>query len=179
MVAALAKFLGIDKIFVKLGLGLFTLLALGFAIWRVIVWYDNQLDDAFNKGEASAYAKVIERTAATAAKLNSRAAELRGRANAQTDDVTDAAADLRLSGPGKAACPAADPIGSSIGYQPPVAQTGNSVGSVHPPGGSNLAAVPWDDLVTVVEQHDKLLVDAVVCRQFFEDYSKILATNQK
>lgn len=178
MIATIAGFLGIRELFVKLGIGLMTLLAIGLAIWRIMVWYDNQLDAAFAAGEKSAYASVEHRVVEISAELTASAEQLRSKANAETRDVVVAATDLRVRGPGRASCPAVIDASSS-GPESAVAGTSNPVGGVHPAGGPDLAAVPWDDFVTLLEQHDKLLVEVVSWRQDYQAKSEIIAKERK
>jgi hypothetical protein len=178
MIGTIAGFLGIREVFVKLGIGLMTLLAIGLAIWRIVAWYDNQLDASFKRGEESAYAKVEHRVIDISAKLTASAEQLRSKADAKDRILIADATDLRVRGPGRASCPAV--IGSSSsGSEPAVASPGDPVGSVHPAGGTDLAAVPWDDFVTLVEQHDRLLIEAVTWRQDYEARKAIIAKETK
>lgn len=175
MFAAAASLLGIKEIFVKLGFGLLTLLAIGFAIWRVIAWYDNQLDAAFNRGEQSAYAKVDKRATELANQLTVAANKLKDQANEERLDTAVAATDLRVRGPGRASCPAPVDAGTGGHEQAPTPEA--DAGLAMSP--ENWARVPWDWLVTVVQEHDDLLTEASAFRKNETAKSEIIAAENK
>lgn len=163
MFATIAEMLGVRQIFVKLGFGLLTLLALGFAIWCVVVWYDAQLDAAFDSGEKSAYAKVEKRAIQIADKLNASAVKLKEKADEASSIVASSADDLRVHGPGRASCPGvAIPI--SRGHVSPAAPASVAVAPMPGEERPQLAAVPFPQLVTVFEEHDQCIIEAQAWR---------------
>lgn len=170
MLASIANFLGIREIFVKLGLGLFTLLAIGAAIWGAMKWYDAQLDAAFARGEQSAYSKVDKRAIELADQLTAAANKLKDQANEERLDTAVAATDLRVRGPGRASCPAQVDAGAG-GHQPDLAAEADAGSAVSP---ENWARVPWDWLVTVVQEHDDLLTEATAWRKNDQAKTEIL-----
>lgn len=153
----------VSSIWVKLGLGLATLLAIGFAIFGIIRWYDNQLDNAFDRGEASAYAKVEKRVTTIANQLNGAAVKLREKASAKAAVVDAVVERVILRGPGKAACPGT-PVGSPGGHQSTAPEAGGAVVGVPGGEGSRLAAVPFPELAIVFRDHDKCLIEAQAWR---------------
>lgn len=178
MVAAIAKFLGIKELFVKIGIGVFTLLALGFAVWGAVSWYQGQIDDAFDRGVKSAHLQVDNRSSQITTKQNNSAAVIKDEANAKVITVVRAATDLRVRGPGRASCPASSDAGTG-GSQPAIAETGDPVGSVHPSGGPELSTVRWDDFVTLLEQHDRLLIEAEAWRKDYQVRGQIIAEERQ
>jgi dsDNA-binding SOS-regulon protein len=172
MITSIASALGLKEIFVKIGLGVLTLLAIGLIIWRVVVWYDNQLDAAFNRGSEAAYAKVDKRATQLANQLTAAAVKLKDQANEEHLAIAVAATDLRVRGPGRASCPAPVDAGSG-GHEQILAAEADAGLAVSP---ENWARVPWDWLVTVVQEHDDLLTEAGAWRENKQQESKIIAT---
>ena len=175
MFTSIANFLGIREIFVKLGFGLFTLLAIGAAIWGAMKWYDAQLDAAFDRGEQSYAAKVDKRVIELANQLTVSANKLKDEANEERLVTAVAAADLRVRGPGRASCPA--PVDAGTGGHQPAPAAEADAGSAVSAG--NWARVPWDWLVTVVQEHDDLLTEATAWRKDKQAEEEILAAEQK
>lgn len=175
LITKAAGFLGVKELFVKLGLGVLTLLAIGFAVWRVMVWYDDQLDAAFDRGEKSAYAKVDKRATDLANQLTASANKLKDEANAEHVDTAIAATDLRVRGPGRASCPAPI-VATSGGHQPAAAEEANAGPEVSP---GDWARVPWSWLVDVVQEHDDLLTEATSWRKDHQEKSEIITAEQK
>lgn len=178
MVAAIAKFFGIDQLFVKLGIGLLTLLAIGFAVWRIIAWYDGQIDAAFARGETAAYAKVEKRVFEISEKLTVSANELRDKANAE-NRITSAAADsIRLQGPGRASCPAVT-VAPASGFDDTITEPGDAVARLPYPERVDLIGLPFAGTVDVFEQHDKLLTEVKAWRENYRKQSEIITAEQK
>jgi hypothetical protein len=164
-----------NSIWAKLGIGLFTLLAIGAAIFGIIRWYNNQLDAAFDRGESSAYAKVDKRAIELANQLTASANKLKDQANEERLDTAVAAADLRVRGPGRASCPA--PINTGTGgHEPTIAEEADAGLTVSP---ENWARVPWDWLVDVVQEHDDLLTEADAWRKTDQAEREIIASGKK
>jgi hypothetical protein len=178
MITSIAGFLGVRELFVKIGIGLLTLLAIGFAVWRMVAWYQGQIDDAYDRGVQYEQSRNTARSNQITGRQNEAAAVIKDEANAKVITIVRDAADLRVRGPGKAACPPVA-VASTGGPEAAVASPGDPVGGVHPPGGGSLAAVRWDDLVTIAEQHDRLLIEVVAWRQNYEAQSKIITEEQK
>lgn len=153
----------VSSIWVKLGLGLATLLAIGFAIFGIIRWYDNQLDNAFDRGEASAYAKVEKRVTTIANQLNGAAVKLREKASAKAAVVDAVVERVIVRGPGRAAC-LGTPVGEPGGHQSTAAPGDNAVGGVPDRERAGLIAVPFPEFVKLSGQHDKCLIEAQAWR---------------
>jgi nitrogen fixation/metabolism regulation signal transduction histidine kinase len=175
MITSIASALGLKEIFVKIGLGVLTLLAIGLIIWRVVVWYDNQLDAAFNRGSEAAYAKVDKRATQLANQLTAAAVKLKDQANEEHLAIAVAATDLRVRGPGRASCPA--PVVASTSEHQSTASDGAFAGPEVPAG--NWARVPWDWLVTVVQEHDDLLNEDTAWRHNYVAQSEIISDERK
>jgi hypothetical protein len=178
MIATIAGFLGIRELFVKLGLGLVTLLAIGFAVWRVVAWYDSQLDAAEKRGAAAAYARVEHRVIEMSRQLTTAAEALRSKAGEETRVVVAAADDLRVRGPGKAACPAV-PVTSSGGPVAAATETGPAVAPLPDRTGTELVCLPFAGTVDVFEQHDRLLIESRSWRDNHTAQTKIISKEQK
>jgi hypothetical protein len=178
MIATIAKFFGINELIVKLLCGLGILLLVGLAVWRVVVWYDNQIDAAEQRGANLAYARVTDRVIDITGKLTDAADKIRNKANAKARTVTVAADDLRVRGPGKAACPAVAVTGSG-GHVGTAGSADGAVAAVPGAQGSELIAVPFAVLVDFAEQHDKCLIEAWSWRENYLAQSKIVATERK
>lgn len=153
----------VSSIWVKLGLGVGALLAIGFAIFGIVRWYDNQIDNAFDRGEASAYAKVEKRVTTIANQLNGAAVKLREKASAKAAVVDHIVERVLVRGPGKAACPGVT-VGGSGGYQSTVAPTGDAVAGLHNREGAGFIALPFPVAVSIIAEHDKCLIEAQAWR---------------
>lgn len=159
------------SIWVKLGLGLATLLAIGLIIWRIVVWYDNQIDASFQRGADAAYAKVDKRATELAGQLTASALKLKDQANEEHLATAVAATDLRVRGPGRASCPAPVDAGAS-GHEQALTAEADAGLAVSP---EEWARVPWNWLVTVVQEHDDLLTEAGAWRKNKDAESEIIA----
>lgn len=162
----------------KLGLGVAALLAIGLAIFGILRWYDNQLDAAFDRGEASAYAKVEKRTIELAGKITVSANKLKEKANAKVAVVDHVVERVLVRGPGKAACPAV--IGaSSGGHLEATPPAGDAVAGVHNREGAGFIALPFPVAVSIIADHDKCLIEAQAWRDAKVARDAILAEENK
>jgi hypothetical protein len=138
-------------------------LAIGFAIFGIVRWYNNQLEDAFDRGEVSAYSKVEKRVIAVTGELNAAAIKLRSAANAKAAVVDAVVERVIVRGPGKASCPSVA-IGSPGGHEQAATETGDAVGGMHDREGSGLIAVPFPEFIKTIGNHDKCLIEAQAWR---------------
>jgi hypothetical protein len=163
------------SIWTKLGLGLAAVLAIGFAIFGIIRWYDHQLDAAFQRGSDAAYAHVDKRATGIANQLTVAANKLKDQANEAHLATAVAATDLRVRGPGRASCPAPVDAGAS-GHEQALTAEADAGLAVSP---EHWARVPWDWLVTVIQEHDDVLTEADAWRKNDQAKSEIIAQESK
>lgn len=161
----------------RVWIGIAILLAIGAMIW----WHKDKVSDARKEGYAAGVKYEGDRLAKKAAEIKARADKLTGAITAKLKEQNDAqnraiigrADDLRLSGPGKAACRGNPGIPASPGR--PVASGGQ--GDVARPEmpSTDLAAVPWGWLVGSAERCDLNRAEVLSWREWHRQQSEAWA----
>jgi hypothetical protein len=128
------------------------LLALALVAWHQHVAH-KAIAAAEKRGEDRAYAKITQQAQALAKRANDRAAKIRKQTDEANRTSIALANDLRVRGPGKAACTATAATSTSRHVSPP-RPADAAVDQVPAGGGANLIAMPFDDAVAWAEQHD-------------------------
>lgn len=158
--------------------GFLLLLALGFAVWRVLVWYDNQLDAAFDRGVAHEQARIIAKANRITTGINAAVEKIRSKANAKATVVTVTRDRVLVRGPGRAACPA---VSGAVpgGHDTTLAPTGDAVAGVHHRQGTGLIALPFPVAVDIIADHDKCLIEAQAWRDAKVARDAVIAQENK
>lgn len=166
---------------------LWAALGLAAALWLGVSWHKREItqltDHARAAGKAAADAQWQSafdrmRAASQQWKTNYETASAtlaqarRTTHDQDLRDITAAAGDLRLRGPGAAGAPACGrPLaaaGAAAAAAGPDAPAGPSDAPVAPvPAGEGLAILPWADLVSYAEQHDALRSEALTWRSWY------------
>lgn len=161
-------------------IGGFLLIAvLGFTVWRIVVWYDNQIDAAELRGETRAYTAIENKTVKTNAKLDGAGVAIRDETNAKNADVDVVVRTVLVRGPGAAkACPVTP--GGKAGVDQGVAPGAeDALASVHNGEGSELITLPFTAIVRIIGDHDKLVNIEAARRKNDQVTDEILATEAK
>jgi hypothetical protein len=94
--------------------------------------------------------------------------------DAQNARIHSAADDLRMRGPGKAACPGNPGFAAAPGRSQQPAGTGNAaVAQVRDSGGISLIALPFADTVDFGEEHDRYRTEAMTWREWYKRLTEI------
>lgn len=120
----------------------------------------DRYEKLYNADEASAK-RIAQQAVALKQKIDALARNisvtLKEQHDAESSRISADADAVRLRGPGKAACPGHPGLPTVPGGHEQAASSATNAGPQVPPG--DWAAVPWDWLVQVVEEHDQLLND--------------------
>lgn len=160
----LAGVLGFAKTYRWLLIGLAIALAIGAAVWWHAHKVSNFGDEKFAEGVAHEQARMTAEVKRVERQRDALAAKLRSLNNEKIRRVADHADALRVRGPGKATCfyPAAPAAGGHIAADRPADA---ALAPVPDGRGPAIAAVPFADLVTFAEQHDKCRIEALGWRE--------------
>jgi len=94
--------------------------------------------------------------------------------DAQNARIHSAADDLRMRGPGKAACPSNPGLAAAPGRsQQPIGAGNAAVAPVHDSGGISLIALPFADTVDFGEEHDRYRTEAMTWREWYKRLTAI------
>jgi len=150
----------------------FAVLLLGFQLWhssRV----NAVIAAAEKRGADAAYARVTAKAIALERKAAALAETLRSRNNETNRLIAADADDLRLRGPGKAACPVAAPAAPG-GHQPPGGAADAAVAPLPDRERVDLIALPFAGAIAFAEQCDLNRAEVLTWRQF---QSELAATH--
>lgn len=146
-------------------------IGLAVALWLGVQWHQHEagqaLEAAEKRGEDRAYANVEAKAKALEEKARELAQQIRSRTDETNRRIAGDADDLRLRGPGRAACPVAPPAGA--GGRDEAGGAGDAAGPQMPSG--DRAAVPWGWLVDRAEQCDLNRAEALAWREWRRRYT--------
>lgn len=156
-------------------IGLAVLAVIAGGIW----WHKHTVSNARKEGYAAGVKYEGERIAAKAKKIKDNADRisagisdaLRNRNNEENRAIARGADDLRLLGPGKAACPRNPGISSAARGSVPPGQGANAPAS-EVPVSDGFAAVPWGWLVDNAEQCDLNRSEVLSWREWHRQQSE-------
>jgi hypothetical protein len=154
------------SIWAKLGIGLVTIAAIAFAVWRVVVWYDTQIDLAEQRGSDAAYAAVELKTITTNSQLDGAAVAIRDDNNAKNAAVDTVVRTVLVRGPGKAAaaCPSVA-IAEAGGHVDVAPRAQDALAPVRDGEGTEFVTLPFAAVVGIIGDHDKLLNNEIARRK--------------
>lgn len=158
----------------RVWIGLAILLAIGSLIW----WHKDQVSDARKEGFTAGVKYEGDRITKRAEEIRAKADALTGKItnklkeqnDAQNRAIARSADDLRLSGPGKAACRGNPGIPTSPSRPVSTSGQGDAARPEMPSGDS--AAVPWGWLVGSAEQCDLNRAEVLSWREWHRQQSE-------
>ena len=145
--------------------GLLAAGGIGLALLILFLWHRAEVRASYREGEReganAAYARVEDKALKIAAEAVAVTAKIRSKTDEQSRAIVRDAAVIRVSGPGRAACPVATPARTS---GPVEADRPADVAAPVLPT-EDRAAVPWTWLVDQAEQCDLNRAEALAWRE--------------
>lgn len=143
-------------------------LAVALIVFLGVRWHQGQVSDAREAGYEQGKIDEAARTAEAVKKLAARAEQIAANIRSKTDEtnrrIAGDADAVRVSGPGKAACP--NPAAASPGGRVTPSGTADaSVDQVPDREGVELIGLPFADLVGFAERHDLCRTEALAWRE--------------
>jgi hypothetical protein len=151
--------------------GVWIVLAVVILLGLGVRWYQGQIKAADRAGYARAERDIAAKALALKAKIDATTAKitakLKERNDVETHRIAAVADDVRLRGPGKAACPRFARVpNAASGHSPPAREGSPAVGEVPDAGGADLIALPFSGTIALAEQHDKCRADILSYREW-------------
>lgn len=164
---------------VWIGLGA-ALLLLGLVIWHQRHAH-NALEAAYNRGTADEGARIAKKAIDLKARIDALSGKisiaLKGRNNEENRIIAGRADDLRLRGPGKAACPGVAGVPSGAGGS--VTASGRPDAPATGLPDQDRIALPFDWTVSQAETCDLNRAEALTWREWWKQQSEAWAKAAK
>lgn len=142
------------------------------ALVAAFIFHQRAAHKAIHNADIAGYTRAMKEVEARALELSKKAKLLSDNARKLNDAantrIHSSATIIRLSGPGKAVCPR---VSATAGRSNQAGSGGNVTGPQVPP--DNLAAVPWDWLVTRAEEHDLCRAEALSWRDWYKSQAEL------
>jgi hypothetical protein len=154
-------------------------IALAIALWLGVRWHAHEVKKTWKAGYDAAKAEDREAAKNLEARINALTVEIatdeRKKNDAAVNRISADADDLRLRGPGKAACPSLPkPPAATGGLEPSAVSSRIAPAELPPDDGANpLAAVSWSWLVGTGKQCDLELAENVSWRNWYQRLTQI------
>jgi hypothetical protein len=150
------------------------IIAIGLGAW----WHGHKVKSAFAAAERRGEERAYTRVAAQALEIKRKAdaaslkisTDLRNQNDVEARNIARTADDLRLRGPGKAACPGRSGLPAAAGGPQPTGRAADAAGDPLPADGG-FAAVPWGWLVDRGEQCDLNRAEVISWRAWHQQQS--------